>query len=94
MKELREKVLTEKQKKTLENELAVDSSYSIEGFKRFRLNVFFQRGNRHGGMEGHGRPDNHGLNIGSFQHFLVIRVGFGCAGLSLNPPEALLVGIA
>jgi twitching motility protein PilT len=44
MKELREKVLTEKQKKTLENELAVDSSYSIEGFKRFRLNVFFQRG--------------------------------------------------
>ncbi len=44
MKELREIVLTEKQKKTLENELAVDSSYSIEGFKRFRLNVFFQRG--------------------------------------------------
>jgi twitching motility protein PilT len=44
MKELREKVLTEKQKKTLEDELAVDSSYSIEGFKRFRLNVFFQRG--------------------------------------------------
>ncbi len=44
LKELREIVLTEKQKKILENELAVDSSYSIEGFKRFRLNVFFQRG--------------------------------------------------
>jgi twitching motility protein PilT len=44
MKELREIVLTEKQKKTLDDELAVDSSYSIEGFKRFRLNVFFQRG--------------------------------------------------
>ena len=44
LKELREIVLTEKQKKILENELAVDASYSIEGFKRFRLNVFFQRG--------------------------------------------------
>jgi len=44
LKELREIVLTEKQKKTLDDELAVDSSYSIEGFKRFRLNVFFQRG--------------------------------------------------
>jgi twitching motility protein PilT len=44
LKEFRDIVLTEKQKKILENELAVDSSYSIEGFKRFRLNVFFQRG--------------------------------------------------
>jgi twitching motility protein PilT len=44
MEELREKVLSEKQKKTLEDMLAVDSSYSIEGFRRFRLNVFFQRG--------------------------------------------------
>ncbi len=37
-------VLTAKQKQTLDDELAVDSSYSIEGFKRFRINVFHQRG--------------------------------------------------
>lgn len=37
-------VLTDKQKQTLYDELAVDSSYSIESFTRFRLNVFYQRG--------------------------------------------------
>jgi len=40
----KEKVLTEKQKKILYEELAVDSSYSIESFTRFRVNVFHQRG--------------------------------------------------
>jgi len=44
LKELRDQVLTEKQKKILDEDYAVDSSYSIEGFKRFRLNVFYQRG--------------------------------------------------
>jgi len=44
LKELKDQVLTEKQKKILEDEYAVDSSYSIEGFKRFRLNAFYQRG--------------------------------------------------
>lgn len=44
IRELRDQVLTEKQKKILDDDYAVDSSYSIEGFKRFRLNVFFQRG--------------------------------------------------
>lgn len=44
LKELKDLLLTEKQKKILEDELAVDSSYSIEGFKRFRLNLFYQRG--------------------------------------------------
>jgi twitching motility protein PilT len=42
--ELSGSVLTDKQKKKLTDELAVDSSYSIEGFKRFRINVFYQRG--------------------------------------------------
>jgi len=44
LSELKDLVLTEKQKKILEEDLAVDSSYSIEGFKRFRLNLFYQRG--------------------------------------------------
>ena len=44
LKELKDHLLTEKQKKILDEELAVDSSYSIEGFKRFRLNLFYQRG--------------------------------------------------
>ncbi|MCP4714142.1 MAG: PilT/PilU family type 4a pilus ATPase [Deltaproteobacteria bacterium] len=43
LKEMQDLVLTPKQKQTLEDELAVDSSYSIEGFKRFRINVFYQR---------------------------------------------------
>jgi Tfp pilus assembly pilus retraction ATPase PilT len=37
-------VLSEKQKKYLSEALAVDSSYAIESFTRFRLNVFYQRG--------------------------------------------------
>jgi twitching motility protein PilT len=40
----KEMVLTEKQKKILYEELAVDSSYAIESFTRFRVNVFHQRG--------------------------------------------------
>ncbi len=44
LKGLKDQLLTEKQKNILEEELAVDSSYSIEGFKRFRLNLFYQRG--------------------------------------------------
>jgi twitching motility protein PilT len=39
-----ERILTEKQKKILAEELAVDSSYSVESFSRFRLNIFYQRG--------------------------------------------------
>jgi twitching motility protein PilT len=41
-----ERVLTTRQKELLEKELAVDSSYSIESFTRFRINVFYQRGTR------------------------------------------------
>ena len=37
-------ILTEKQKRVLADELAVDSSYSVESFSRFRLNLFHQRG--------------------------------------------------
>jgi len=37
-------ILTDRQKQILRDELAVDSSYSIESFTRFRLNVFYQRG--------------------------------------------------
>jgi len=44
LNEIKDLVLTEQQKRIFNEELAVDSSYSIEGFKRFRLNVFFQRG--------------------------------------------------
>ncbi len=40
----RDRILTEKQKKILDEELAVDSSYSVESFSRFRLNLFYQRG--------------------------------------------------
>ena len=36
-------ILSEKQKDILHHELAVDSSYSVEGFMRFRVNVFQQR---------------------------------------------------
>jgi len=39
-----ERILTAKQKKQLYEELAVDSSYAIESFTRFRINVFYQRG--------------------------------------------------
>lgn len=39
-----DKILTDRQKQILQKELAVDSSYSIESFIRFRLNVFYQRG--------------------------------------------------
>jgi len=39
-----EEILTPKQKKQLYEELAVDSSYAIESFTRFRINVFYQRG--------------------------------------------------
>lgn len=42
--QIAEQILTEKQKRTLQEELAVDSSYSIESFTRFRINVFYQRG--------------------------------------------------
>ncbi len=41
-----DRVLTARQKEILENELAVDSSYSIESFTRFRINAFYQRGTR------------------------------------------------
>lgn len=44
LNDIKDIVLTEQQKRIFNEELAVDSSYSIEGFKRFRLNVFFQRG--------------------------------------------------
>lgn len=44
LNEIKDSVLTDKQKKIFNEELAVDSSYSIEGFKRFRINVFYQRG--------------------------------------------------
>ena len=44
IKQIAETILTDKQKRTLNDELAVDSSYSVESFSRFRLNVFFQRG--------------------------------------------------
>jgi twitching motility protein PilT len=44
LNEIKDLILTEKQKNALEEEFAVDSSYSIEGFKRFRVNVFYQRG--------------------------------------------------
>jgi twitching motility protein PilT len=37
-------VLTEKQQQLLLQDLAVDSSYAIESFTRFRINVFYQRG--------------------------------------------------
>jgi len=42
--EAADKILTDRQKQILQKELAVDSSYSIESFIRFRLNVFYQRG--------------------------------------------------
>jgi len=44
IKNVVETILTERQKAVLQKELAVDSSYSIESFTRFRLNVFYQRG--------------------------------------------------
>lgn len=44
LNDTKEKVLTDKQKKVLYEELAVDSSYSVESFTRFRINVFYQRG--------------------------------------------------
>lgn len=44
LNEVKETILTERQKQLLQEELAVDSSYSIESFTRFRLNVFYQRG--------------------------------------------------
>ncbi len=44
LSETGEKILTPKQKKQLYEELAVDSSYAIESFTRFRINVFYQRG--------------------------------------------------
>ena len=51
LKEMQELVLTPKQAKLLDDELAVDSSYSIEGFKRFRINgrlgVFINHRRKH-----------------------------------------------
>lgn len=44
LNEVKDLVLTERQKQILQEQLAVDSSYSIESFTRFRLNVFYQRG--------------------------------------------------
>ncbi len=44
LRETAESILSDKQKEKLYEELAVDSSYSIESFTRFRLNVFYQRG--------------------------------------------------
>ena len=44
LNEAKELILTDKQKKQLYEELAVDSSYAIESFTRFRINVFYQRG--------------------------------------------------
>lgn len=44
LNEVKETILTDRQKQLLQEELAVDSSYSIESFTRFRLNVFYQRG--------------------------------------------------
>jgi twitching motility protein PilT len=44
LSETSEQILSPKQKKQLYEELAVDSSYSIESFTRFRINVFYQRG--------------------------------------------------
>lgn len=44
LSETGELILTPKQKKQLYEELAVDSSYAIESFTRFRINVFYQRG--------------------------------------------------
>lgn len=44
LRELTDHILTEKQKTILTEQLAVDSSYSIESFMRFRVNVFYQRG--------------------------------------------------
>jgi len=44
LSEAKDRVLTDKQKKILYEELAVDSSYAIESFTRFRINVFHQRG--------------------------------------------------
>jgi twitching motility protein PilT len=44
LSDVKEHVLTERQKQILQEQLAVDSSYSIESFTRFRLNVFYQRG--------------------------------------------------
>jgi twitching motility protein PilT len=39
-----DRVVSPRQKEILERDLAVDSSYSIESFTRFRINVFYQRG--------------------------------------------------
>ena len=39
-----ERVLTDKQQQVLHEQLAVDSSYAIESWTRFRLNAFYQRG--------------------------------------------------
>ena len=44
LSETSEQILSPKQKKQLYEELAVDSSYAIESFTRFRINVFYQRG--------------------------------------------------
>lgn len=44
LSDAKEQILSEKQKKQLYEELAVDSSYAIESFTRFRINVFYQRG--------------------------------------------------
>ncbi len=39
-----DRILSPRLKEILEKDLAVDSSYSIESFTRFRINVFYQRG--------------------------------------------------
>jgi len=44
LSETAEQILSPKQRKQLYDELAVDSSYAIESFTRFRINVFYQRG--------------------------------------------------
>jgi len=38
------KILSEKQHAVLDEELSVDSSYAVESYRRFRVNVFHQRG--------------------------------------------------
>ncbi|MGM0368444.1 MAG: type IV pilus twitching motility protein PilT [Actinomycetota bacterium] len=48
LKELLYSILTEKEKKRLENDLELDFSHSISGVGRFRCNYYFQRGSLSG----------------------------------------------
>lgn len=49
-KEMIYNILTESQKKTLEEELELDFAYNLPGVARFRVNVFYQRGSLGGVM--------------------------------------------